>query len=100
MFGIGRLFLATFFALFLAVTAEAAVNQTLCDAVARTQSQNNQFRIQGRVKAKDLPADTKSVQFVMTFQKLNTTTMRWEDQKRPAARYGDVVDSRGSYRVV
>lgn len=83
MFGIGRLFLGTSFALFLAATSESGVDPSLYDAIATTSSQNNQHQIRGSAKAKDLPTDTKSVQFAVTFQKFNAGTMRWEDQKRP-----------------
>lgn len=80
MFGIGQPVLA----LFLAVTFESGVEPSLYDAIATTSSQNNQHQLRGSAKARDLPTDTKSVQFVVIFQKFNTATKAWENQKTPA----------------
>jgi hypothetical protein len=83
MFRIRCCFLGTLFVLLLAVTS-ASADATLYDAIATSQLQGMQYQIKGSAKAKDLPAGTMTVQFMVTFQKLNTTSMLWEDQNPPA----------------
>jgi hypothetical protein len=88
MLPIRRCFLGTLAVLVVAVPSAFADDPTLYDAITSSTLQGTQYQIKGSVAAKNLPADTMTVQFSIEFQKLNTTTMTWQTQNPPAGAGG------------